>query len=481
MSNRKSWSVEEERLLREKYETASQEELVSLFKISWEKIVAKAIKMGGFNRRGIKCTEAEVLAYYKAGNKLKDVCKHFKISTPTVYDILNKHGIARRNTSLDNVDVQSFIEDYAKLSMKEITTKYNVTSPTVREKAKELKLVRDKKFFYKTKKLMHKIDEIKDSYLSGKSYEILGKEYNVESSTICNIIKSLGIARPCNQYGATQNEIKKWIEEQTGLVWVTDREVLDGKELDIYNAELKIAIEYCGLHWHNEKMLGENRKDIHYFKYKKCAEKGIHLITVFEDEWVNKQEQVKGVLLSILGKNTRQIYARKCEVKSITKELGYSFYNSYHLQGAPKFGKYFAGLYFENELLAVMSFGLHHRDNNKYSLDRLCFKRDVSVIGGASKLFKYLVSVSNVSELVSWSDNRWFQGEVYSKLGFKYIEELEADYSYVDLNSSTRVSKQSQQKKKVNCPDGLTEKEWCNLRGLFRIWDCGKKVWKWNS
>ena len=88
---------------------------------------------------------------------------------------------------------------------------------------------------------------------------------------------------------------------------------------------------------------------------------------------------------------------------------------------------------------------------------------------------------NKIKEIISWSDNRWSVGSVYRKLGFVLAEELKPDYSYVDLKRPhRRISKQSQQKKKTGCPQGMTELEWANQRGLSRIWDCGKKRWLYN-
>ena len=66
-------------------------------------------------------------------------------------------------------------------------------------------------------------------------------------------------------------------------------------------------------------------------------------------------------------------------------------------------------------------------------------------------------------------------------MGFAQESELKPDYYYVDTkNPKKRISKQSQKKNQTKCPDNLTELEWCNHRGLSRIWDCGKTRWNYN-
>ena len=62
-----------------------------------------------------------------------------------------------------------------------------------------------------------------------------------------------------------------------------DRRLIYPYELDIVIPDKKIAIEYCGLYWHSEKM--GHDKNYHLNKLSMCEKIGYRLITVFEDEW----------------------------------------------------------------------------------------------------------------------------------------------------------------------------------------------------
>ena len=135
--------------------------------------------------------------------------------------------------------------------------------------------------------------------------------------------------------------------------------------------------------------------------------------------------------------------------------------------------------------MGVMSLGRHHRQSatNHVVLDRLCFAAGVQVVGGASKLLKRCVewaATEGHEAIITWSDNRWSAGKIYQTLGFTLDEELDVDYSYVDLRNGRRLSKQSQKKSASGCPADKTETEWAFERGLAKIWDCGKKRWKFD-
>jgi len=291
-------------------------------------------------------------------------------------------------------------------------------------------------------------------------------------------LERYGTAHPNNCYGKTEKEIADWLYTISGKKFTPNFKLLEGKEVDLYNEELKLGIEYCGLYWHTEDSKQKRTKNYHADKLKKLNAQDIRLITIFEDEWLYRTAQVKNFLQSVLGIYERTIYARKTTVLEVPPSEAQLFFDNYHIQGKNTLGRYFAGLYLENELLAVMSFGRHHRKNTQVVLDRFAVKTGVHLPGGASKLFSFLLTLSRVSEVISWSDNRWSEGNVYRQLGFSLVSALAPDYSYVDFSHSCRrVSKQSQRKSKTKCPVDMTEKEYANSNNLHRIWDCGKLRW----
>lgn len=291
----------------------------------------------------------------------------------------------------------------------------------------------------------------------------------------------------CNNRGTSsvETEISSFVES-LGLKTTRYKFVKNGKgrkpEIDIYIPELKLGIEYCGLYWHSEASSRlSSPRQYHKSKMDLAKSNEIRLITIFEDEWLSRQSQVKNYLLSVFGKNT-SIYARQTELKVISNNEASKFYDLYHIQGSAFNYIYSVGLYYKDELVAACSLGRHHRDSRRSItvLSRMCFKAGISVAGGPSKMFKALVSFArknNYSSIISWSDNRWSEGNVYQKLGFKLEAELSPDYSYTKRRR--RFPKQSKQKKHLLREGGTgnTELELARSLGYYRIWDCGKKRW----
>lgn len=296
-------------------------------------------------------------------------------------------------------------------------------------------------------------------------------------------IKKYGSPFPIKKFGKIQESIRSWLNSH-GFNFISDFEVLEGKELDFYERDQKLALEYCGLYWHNENSPQPRTRSYHHDKWRRCREKGIQLITIFDDEWNAKGEICKSMILSKLGIFETRIQARRCATKEISKKEMGDFCEAHHLQGANKLSHVCFGLFHGEELVGVVDLGRHHRKKNNDSvvLTRLCFKTGLQVVGGSGKLFKACVDWCRENEakkIISWSDNRYSDGSVYGRLGFKKAGELPPDYCYVNMkNPKRRFSKQSQSKKQANCPPHMTELQWANSRGLSRIWDCGKVRWE---
>ena len=203
-------------------------------------------------------------------------------------------------------------------------------------------------------------------------------------------------------------------------------------------------------------------------------------ILVFSDEWDQRPAQCKSSVLSKLGVFSRRVNGRDCSVRMINPGEAKEFLKAYHLQGDNKLAVAFWGLFYKEEMLAVLSLGRHSRQisQNRIVLDRLCFKDGVQVLGGSSKLFKacaHWARECKYDEIVSFSDNRWSAGGVYEKIGFDLEKNYKPDYFYV--KDGVRYSKQSQKKSASHCPESITEREWAEARGMVRLYDKGKKRW----
>jgi hypothetical protein len=323
----------------------------------------------------------------------------------------------------------------------------------------------------------NKYDYSKTVYLNSKTLSTIICPTHGEFEQIPNS-HMLGFGCPkCGQkYDKTENELKDFIKGLGFDFLENSRKIIYPFELDIYIPSLKIAIEYDGLYWHCEL---NKPDDYHLKKTEICEANGIQLIHIFGDEWVNKKDIVKSRLINILGITKDKIYARKCQIKEI--DSCKEFLNDNHLQGYVN-SAVNIGLFYNNELVTVMTFGNLRKSMGSTSKDgtfellRFCNKINITTIGGADKLMKYFIRNYKPNEIVSYADRRWSQGHLYEKLGFSFVHDSKPNYFYLVNNKRLNRFKF---RKDILIKEGFdkdkTEREIMFERKIYRIYDCGTK------
>jgi len=308
------------------------------------------------------------------------------------------------------------------------------------------------------------------------NYEIYaGLYYNRKlSKTIC--------CTECNPPGSSKSGTEILLynfikENYNGLILKDKRTIIPPKEIDIYLPELKIGFEYNSLYYHCENFVDEY---YHYNKTEIAEEMGINLVHIYEDDWLYKQDIVKSRILNIISKTSNKIFARKCEIREIeNNQLVVDFLNINHIQGFVG-SKFKIGLFYDNELVSLMTFGSLRVSMGQDSVDgsyemlRFCNKLNTNVIGGASRLFKYFFDKYKPIEIISYADRSWSIGELYLKLGFKLIHKTKPNYYYiVDGIRRHRFNFRKDKLVKEGADPNKTEHEIMLERGLFRIYDSG--------
>lgn len=286
--------------------------------------------------------------------------------------------------------------------------------------------------------------------------------------------------------GVSKEELKllEFIKQNyTGKIISNDTTILSGHELDIYLPELNLAIELNGDRFHSDLF---KKKSYHLDKTKECGIQNIQLVHIWMTDWMKKQNIIKSILLNKLGKTTNKIYARKTEIRKISNIISQQFLSENHLQGQSISSNRY-GLFYNNELVQVMSFGklrtatgLKHKDGS-YELIRMCSKLNTSVIGGSNKLLKHFIKSDAPSYIISYANRDWANGTVYEKMGFDFVKYTNPGYFYTKSHIKYHRFK-FQKHKLVNegFDKNKTEYQIMTERGFYKIWDTGNFVYELN-
>lgn len=359
--------------------------------------------------------------------------------------------------------------------------KYGVTTNLLLEKNRVKNINSKLKKFNKKYKSLNIIND-KGNYVI-LNCDICNNDYEIDRSLLFyRFDNNLNCCTVCNSVNELRSikekELCDFIQSLGLEVDKSNRAVLDGKEIDILVSSKKIGFELNGLYYHSDLY---KDKDYHINKTKECEKKGIRLVHIFEDEWDFKKDIVKSRIKNILGLNENKIYARKCTIKNVSTKEKTKFLNDNHIQGTVG-SKINYGLYYEDELVSIMTFGngrkIMNGLNYEWELLRFCNKINYSVIGGASKLLKWFIKNNNPTNIVSYADIRWSDGNLYNVLGFDKINESKPNYFYV-INK--KREHRYKFRKDILVSEGFdenkSENEIMKERGINRIYDCGNLVY----
>lgn len=393
-----------------------------------------------------------------------------------------------KETNLEKYGVDDFskTEEFKKKAIETNKEKYKKDWYLLTDKSKEeyqRKVIRNFNRFLEKFDLIGKIEYVKNLHNGshelkclkcGNNFEINTKGFyynrtrnNHELCPICN---------PLNKtYSHAEKEVLDYIKSiYSGEIIENTRKIIYPYELDIYLPDLQLAIEYNGLYWHSSE---QKDKDYHQMKSDLCKEKRIHLIHIFEDDWFSKQEIWKSVLSNFINQSFQTtIYGRKCTIQKVLLSDCNKFLTDNHLLGSiSAFSKCY-GLYFNDELVSLMTFKLISKETNQYELSRYAIKKNYRIIGGAEKILSHFKKemCGIASSIITYNDNSVFKGKVYEKLGFQYIRTNAPNYMFIseDTDYTFRFPKQSIRKLKV----GYT-KEVEQQLGYLRVYNAGNDVY----
>lgn len=309
-------------------------------------------------------------------------------------------------------------------------------------------------------------------YLSGLSglhqnIRILCQLHGEFAQTPANHLKGAGCPRCIARISAGEQELADFIAFLGLEFYQSDRSVIAPFEIDIFIPSKRVAIEYNGLWFHREELVGNKHRE----KWELCNKHGIKLIQIFEDEWKHKQEQVKRRLVAIFGMSDR-VFARKCSLISPDVQTARRFLEEHHTQEAGTALSRSYGLEFDGELVALATFGKGRFNNSGWELLRYASKG--RVVGGISRLVKAFRKDYPAGELISYADLRWGDGEAYKAAGFTLDCITEPDYWWADCVALKRHSRYQLQSHKT----GIPEKDYAKENNLVKVLGVGHKRWR---
>lgn len=283
-----------------------------------------------------------------------------------------------------------------------------------------------------------------------------------------------------------ERDIMNWLISQGVRCELSNKQLLSGfsyqdggitREIDIYCPEHKLAIEFNGLYWHSE--IHKYRR-YHLEKTEACEAQGVQLIHIWEDEWHNSPDIVKGLLSAKLGIKKPSGYARQCYVEEGKKSDILELLASQHIQGTIHSATHYLLLRDkrDNRVRAVMTF-IKRVVKGEQCMELTRFASD-GIHGAFSKLLAYYKEhLWDGVKTFSFGDRCVVSrlSNIYLSHGFVEEEIQDPDYKYHKPGTFMREHKFGFRKADFAqmgyAIEGKTEDELAEEAGLVRIWNCG--------
>ena len=459
--------------------------------------VKEQVKQSNLEKYGVEYTSQvpEIQAKMKA-----TMLERYGAADPFNSPVLSEK-IRKTNLKRYGVDIPSKSSEVQERISNTMMTKYGVCRYSQTSEHRATIVTNPSKLDEWNKFLENPISYVNDNFTNIPTYKELAEHLGVTDSTLIDRIpEDVRVQIIQSTLSYVENEIVEYLKSIKSDIIINrhNRKLIYPQEIDIYLPEYQIGIEVNPTGTHNSTygVYGDMPKAPSYHKRKTelCEQQGIFLFHIFGYEWQHKQDIIKSMLCNLIGCNANKIYARKCEIRNVDNKKATAFLNTNHRQGEA-YSKIRLGLYYQDELVSLMTFGklrntLGQSSDTKdcWELVRFASKLNTTVVGGADKLFKAFVRQYAPKQVRSFSDRAHTKGTLYSKLGFTEIRRSAANYVWVNKKTNIAYNRLHTQKRHIKhfLQDNkidltLTEKQIMEDHGFVQVFDSGTITWEWQS
>ena len=209
-----------------------------------------------------------------------------------------------------------------------------------------------------------------------------------------------------------------------------------------------------------------------------ALDNGYTLMSIFD--WDNL-DKIRYIL-----QDKEILYARNLIIAEISAEEAVNFLDTYHLQNSCRGQTIRYGLYKNDELIEVMTFGKpRYNKNYEWELLRLCTHKDYKVVGGAERLFRHFIESHNPNSIISYCDFSKFSGGVYTRLGFTQHGKPNPSKHWSKgaehITDNLLRQRGYDQLFGTNYGKGTSNEELMLENGWLPIYDCGQLTFTWKK
>ncbi len=228
-------------------------------------------------------------------------------------------------------------------------------------------------------------------------------------------------------------------------------------------------------------------RDYHQKRAIHARAKGLRLIQIYQWEF----SKIELLLSGKLGKNFKHYSARKLRLAKLSKNEANLFLKQAHSQGAVNGQTHLYGLFKENELLAVATFGpARFGAKEQYEWLRYAVKPETIIHGGPQRLFQQFIQETAAKTVISYVDFNHSTGPSFlESIGFN--EDKPTAPALVWSRKDEKISNNSLIRQGADRllgtsygsieNSGLNNKEIMAKEGFLPIYTAGNRIFRWKA
>lgn len=413
------------------------------------------------------------LTHEQRMNKVKGFLKHWEGVTSEERSAINKKSVIKaKQTKLERYGNANY-NNREQIS-KTYKLNNNINNPAKNWshiKPENLTIIRDRELF---KQFILSIP------MDNRCIAIIAEKLGISRSHCSALINSYNLYQDYDFHihrniSKPQIELENFVRSlYDGTIICNDRQIIKPLEIDIYIPDKQLAIEFNGNYYHSTINVD---KKLHFHKSQLCEELGIRLIHIFEYEWEDTRQRpiLENIIRSALG-ITETIYARKLDIEERKSASMREFFERNNIQGF-RGGKTAICLIDKDTKEVYMSYimgdAFFGKGKYQWEVIRGATKLGYTIVGGASKIWKYFIDKYNPENCVYYVDYNYFNGKSLDNL--PQMQFIETQFGFKNYWVNER---------KVKNREPFRHKEIKKLEAqglVFPIYNAGTKVYVWKN
>lgn len=298
------------------------------------------------------------------------------------------------------------VKEFRDKGIKTLYENHGVINPGQSEKNHQIQLEKSYREFLLTNRYDQPLFSLNEYLARADDHQLLRFQC-LKCGSMFEAMHDNGHHRRCpicyssRQTSYKEKELVEWIQTiYSGSIIENDKHLISPKELDLVLPDLRLAIEFNGLYWHQT----DYKPDLyHQLKSDLCEQKGFKLIHVFEDRWNVNSSLIRQQLARICNPASLD----RCtdyQLSTLNLEQAKAFISTYSFDAVEDTDS-FIGVIYRNQIVGVLSYAIDSA--SVCHIHSYCSSPQLYIVDGLKTMLQRLQEMYNIQQYEHIVDRRF--------------------------------------------------------------------------